>query len=124
MDDYKGLDYKERLVLLDTAALELRMLKIALINVYNSLFVLLDIDFNDYFAFNQDGASRGSYGHNYCLSECNGRVDARCNYFAFTTVKSWNSLLVSTIIFNYSLSSLKRTLNSIVIVFVCQMMLN
>ena len=78
-----NLDYKERLALLDAETLELRRLKIDFVTVYKILFGLIDIDFNDYFAFNKKyGATRSSSGHNYCLVESNGRVDARCNYFA------------------------------------------
>ena len=46
-----NLDYKERLALLDAETLELRRLKIDLVTVYKILFDLIDIDFNDYFAF-------------------------------------------------------------------------
>ena len=82
-----NLDYKERLALLDAETLELRRLKIVLVTVYKFLFVLLDIDCNDYFAFKQDETTRSSSGHNYCLVESNGRVDARCNYFSFRIIK-------------------------------------
>ena len=108
-----NLDYKERLALLDVETLELCRLKIDLVTVYKILFGLIDIDFNDYFAFkNKDGATRSSSGHNYCLVESNGCVDARCNYFAVRTIKPWNSLPEATKQFN-SLASLKRTLNSV-----------
>ena len=73
-----NLDYKEHLALLDAETLELRRLKINLITVHKILFGLIDIDFNDYFAFKQEGAIRSSSGHNYCLVESNGRVDERC----------------------------------------------
>ena len=86
-----NLDYKERFALLDAESLELRRLKIDLITVYKIVFDLIQIDFNDYFAFEQDGATLGSSGHNYCLVESNGRVDARCNCFAARTIKPWNS---------------------------------
>ena len=62
-----NLDYKEHLALLDAETLELRRLKINLITVYKIFFGQIDIDFNDYFAFKQDGAIRSSSGHNYCL---------------------------------------------------------
>ena len=91
---------KERLALLD------------LVTVYKILSGLIDIDFNDYFAFKKDGATGNSSGHNYCLVESNGRADARCNYFAVRIIKPWNSLPEATIKFN-SLASLKRTLSSI-----------
>ena len=68
------LDYKEHLALLYSETLELRRLKIDLISVYTILFGLLDIDFNDYFAFKPDWATRCSSGHNCCPVESNGRV--------------------------------------------------
>ena len=105
-------DYKERLALLDAETLELRRLKIDLVPVYAILFGRTDIDLNDYFAFKKDGATRSSSGHNYCLVESNGRVDALCSYFAVRTIKPWNSLPEATIKFN-SLASFKRTLNSV-----------
>ena len=107
-----NFDYKERLALLDAETFELRRIKIDLVTVYKILFGLIDIDFNDYIAFKKDGATRSSSGPNYCLVESNGRVDARCNYFAVRTIKPWNSLPEATIKFN-SLASFKRTLNSI-----------
>ena len=69
-----NLGYKERLALLDAKTLELRRLKIDLVTVYKILFSLTGIDFNDYFAFKKDGATRSS-GHNYCLVESNGHFD-------------------------------------------------
>ena len=48
-----NLDYKERFALLDAEKLELRRLKIDLVTVYKILFGLIDIDFNDYFAFKE-----------------------------------------------------------------------
>ena len=77
-----NLDYKERVALLDAETLELRRLMIDLVTVYKILFGLNDIDFKDYFAFKNDGATRSSSGHNYCLIESNGRVYARCNYLS------------------------------------------
>ena len=68
-----NLDYKERLALLDAGTLELRRLKIDLVTVYKILFGLIDIDFNYYFAFKKDGATRSSSAHNYYLVESNGR---------------------------------------------------
>ena len=106
------LDYKESLALLHAEILELRGLNIDLINVYKILFGLLDIEFNDHFAFKQDGATRGNSGHNSCLVECKGPVDARCNHFAVRTINPWNSLPAASVKFN-SLASFKRTLNSI-----------
>ena len=103
-----NLDYKEHLALLDAETLELRRLEIDLSTVYKILFGLLYIDFNDYFAFKQDGATRCSSGHSYCPVESNGRVNARCDYFAVRTIKPWNSLREATITFN-SLASFKRT---------------
>ena len=66
------------------------------------MFGLIDINFNDYFAFKKDGATRSSSGHNYCLVESNGRVNARCNYVALRTIKPWNSLPDATIKFKFS----------------------
>ena len=43
--------------------------------MYKILFGLTDIDFNDYFAFKQDAATRSSSGHSDCRIESNGRVD-------------------------------------------------
>ena len=106
-------DDKERLALLDAETLELRRLKNDLVTVYKILFGLIDIDFNYHFAFKKkDGATRSGSGHNYCLVESNGRVDARCNYFFVRTIKPWNSLPEATIKFN-SLASFKRTLKSV-----------
>ena len=51
-----NLDYKERLDLLDAEILELRRLQIDLVTVYKILFGLIDIDFNDYFAFKKKTA--------------------------------------------------------------------
>ena len=62
-----NFDYKERLSLLHAETLELRRLTIDLVTVYKILFGLIDNDFNDYFAFKTDGATRSSCGHNYCL---------------------------------------------------------
>ena len=107
-----NLDYKERLALLDAETLDLRRLKNDLITVYTILFGLLTIDFNDNFVFKQNGATLGSSGHNYCRVESNGRVVARCNYFAVRIITPWNSLPAETIKCN-SLASFKRTLNSI-----------
>ena len=76
------------------------------------MFGLTDIGFNDHFAFKQGGATRSSSGHNYCLVESNGRVDAQCNYFAADGIKPWNSLPEATIKFN-SLASFKRTLKPV-----------
>ena len=103
-----NLDYKKRLALLDAEALDHRRSKIDFITVYNILFGLIVIDFNDYFALKQDGATCGGSGHNYCRVENNGRADARCNYFAIRSIKGRNSLPSATIKVN-SLASFKRT---------------
>ena len=77
---------------LDAETLEFHYLNIDMMTVYKFLFVLINVDLNEYFAFKQDGATRGSSGHNFCLVQNNGRVDARWNYFAVRTIKPWNSL--------------------------------
>ena len=59
----------DNLTLHGAEKLELRRLKINLIVVHKILFGLTDIDFNDYFAGKQDGATRGISGHKYCLFE-------------------------------------------------------
>ena len=87
-----NLDYKERLEFLDAETLELRRLKIDLITASKILFGRIDIDLNDYFAFKQDAVTPGSSGHNYCLVESKGRVNARCNYFTVRTIKPRSSL--------------------------------
>ena len=80
-----NLGYKERLALLDAGTLELHRLNFDLVTVYKILFSLLDMEFNANFAFKHDGATLCSSDHNCCLRENNGRVDARCNYFAHRT---------------------------------------
>ena len=108
-----NLDYKERLVLLDAETVEFRRLKIDLVTVYKILFRLIDIDFNDYFAFKRKTELPAVVlVITIVLLKAMGVSMHDVIIFAVRTIKPWNSLPEETLKFN-SLASFKRTLNSV-----------
>lgn len=87
--DMKGLTYPQRLAKFKLETLELRRLKTDLITMFKILHIVIDIDFNEFFALSNENRTRG---HRYKLLKSFNHNNARSYSFSCRRVDCWNSL--------------------------------
>jgi len=103
----KHLSYDERLRKLKLESLELRRLKTDLIYTYKILCGHVDVDFNNFFRFNNNSTR----GHCYKLHVNCCRVDVRKNFFTNRIIHTWNKLPLNEYSFR-NLNAFKVLLDS------------
>jgi len=89
-----GQTYSERLTTLGLSTLELRRLHADLVFCYKILHGIIKLNIDDLFVLE---LSTLTCGHCWKLRAVKPRLDYRLHFFAYRTVRAWNSLSNNTV---------------------------
>ena len=92
--EFRGLSYRERLVELNLSTLDYRRKRFDIIQVFNIVHKIDDIDMNVFFSFDENTQLRG---HNLKLKKPRANKLVRANSFALRNILVWNSLPTNTV---------------------------
>ena len=111
----QGSTYRQRLQATKLQSLEERRLIFDMVMVYKIVNNLVDLNFEDYFRYN-DSSTRG---HNFKLVHQYSRVNCRKFFFANRVVTIWNNI-PNDIVNKTSLQAFKKGLSQIDFKFYCR----
>ncbi len=104
-----NLSYEDRLQKLDIKSLQERRIKKDLTYIFKMLHGKIDVNFDDFFQFSQNSATRG---HSYKLFKQPFRLDCRKYFFSNRSITLWNSL-PEYVVNCYNLSNFNSALQKI-----------